>query len=677
MKSIKWLLLSIMVITASAFSQEAARTHDITYEDYLTQAFIQSCTASPDGKNIAYVEWRWDEQKDGRDRNLWVVDVKSKKNLRLTSDIGNETDPQWSPDGQTIYFIGHYEDKGAEDPPRDGSAQVWQIQVDGKELKPVTNVEDGIDDYQISADGSTLYYVVSKEHMIDDWKELRSEYKDDLEFGHGINNVSELWKLDMTTWRSEKIVDEKKYISYFDVSPDARRIAMVTDINDLLINHEGRSMMDVYDAKTGKVTTLEDKQWREEAPSPFGWIGDPAWSSDGRLLAFSVDFDGYPMKIFAAGFDDNGNIGIKELPRPDIVTSMGTLEWMPGKETVCFLGDFKARTHVYGIDYNTGANKNLTPGDVVIDGFNFAGNKGSLVTIQSELTYYDDLVLYDAKGKSVRLTNVNPQMDTWILPQISIVQWKGANGDMVEGILELPPDYKGDKKLPLIVNLHGGPTASEKYSFLFWIYGRTALAAKGYAVLCPNYRGSTGYGDKFLTDLVGRENDIEVTDILTGVDAMIERGIADGNRLGVMGWSNGGYLTNCLIASNRFKAASSGAGVLDMTMQWGEEDTPGHVINFTLGLPWENPDLYRKASPLYTLKSGIETAVLIHVGGSDERVPASQSKALHRALHYYIKSPCELVIYPGQGHGLSTYQYRLAKMVWDHAWFDKYLPVGE
>jgi dipeptidyl aminopeptidase/acylaminoacyl peptidase len=270
---------------------------------------------------------------------------------------------------------------------------------------------------------------------------------------------------------------------------------------------------------------------------------------------------------------------------------------------------------------------------------------------------------------------MNPQVDTWKLPQISLVTWKGANGDEVEGILELPPDYKeGDGPLPMIVELHGGPTDATKYRLRLWIYGRTLMAAKGYALLSPNYRGSTGYGDKFMTDLIGRENDIEVEDILTGVEAMIERGIADPEQIGVMGWSNGGFLTNAVITkSKRFKAASSGAGVLDMVIQWGTEDTPGHVVNYMNGaLPWDDPEHYRKSSPIYDLDQ-VTTPTIIHVGGSDARVPAAHSRALYRALRHYLDVPVELVVYPGEGHGLRKYENRKAKMEWDLAWFDKYL----
>ena len=234
---------------------------------------------------------------------------------------------------------------------------------------------------------------------------------------------------------------------------------------------------------------------------------------------------------------------------------------------------------------------------------------------------------------------------------------------------------RGDPPLPLVVEVHGGPSDATLLYLQYWIYGRTLFPALGYALLSPNYRGSTGYGDKFLTDLVGRENDIEVKDILAGVDAMIEKKLADPERLGVMGWSNGGFLTNCLITTTqRFKAASSGAGVIDQLIEWGLEDTPGHVINFNRGLPWERTEAYLKASPAYNLGK-VTTPTIIHVGEQDERVPAAHAKTLYRALKDYSKTPTVLLTYPNAGHGLMLSDHRKGKLEWDVKWFEKYLPV--
>ena len=394
-----------------------------------------------------------------------------------------------------------------------------------------------------------------------------------------------------------------------------------------------------------------------------------------------MGWDGYPNELFVAEWSGK-DVAVRKLKRPTDETSVGGgLHWRPSSRDLCFLAEKRARQHVGMIekvrDGSQGDYRVLTPGDIVVYAYGFS-EAGDLALVMSSPTHTPDVFIVEAPGDYRRLTDDNPQMANWKLPQISLVQWTGANGDEVEGVLELPygHDPKKDGPLPMVVELHGGPTASTRIGFRFWCYGRTIMPANGYALLSPNYRGSTGYGDKFMTELIGHENDIEVRDILAGVDAMIERGIADPERLGVMGWSNGGFLTNAVITHTpRFKAASSGAGIADMLIQWSIEDTPGHVINFMQGLPWQKPEAYQKASPIWNLDK-VKTPTLIHVGGADDRVPPAHSKAMFRGLHKYCDVPSMLLVYPGQGHGLARCSMRQAKMEWDLAWFKRYI-LGE
>lgn len=669
----RFLSLLILLLGSTGFAE---RTHDITVDDYFTQAYIAESRVSPDGKLAAYVELRWRDKSDGRAAELWTVAIPSGERRRLTFEDGGKSTPQWSPDSKWIYFAGRFKRDGEKGAPHDGSNQIWRVAADGSRLTPLTRVKDGIAAFELADDASALHYTVHKEHVIDEWRTLRNEFKKDVTFGHGIHQVSELRRLDLTSWREETLVDANRYIRYFAVAPKSGRIAMMTIEDELLINNEGRSRVDVYDPATREITTLPDKLWRADAPSPYGWLENPAWSSDGEMLAFSIGFDGYPAELFLARVAAGG-YGLSKLPRPKDVFAGGSLAWRPGGHELCFSGDHHARRSVYGLNIRKSgppAMREVTPGEAFVGSFSFSADGRSLVIEQNGDDFPSDIFHGEPGARKLkRLTTINPQVDSWKLPERSAIQWKGANGDPVEGILELPPGHDGKTKLPLIVQIHGGPTGATPNVFRYWIYGMTLHASHGYAVLSPNYRGSTGYGDKFLTGLIGRENDIEVEDILAGVDHLIRRGIADPERLGVTGWSNGGYLSNCLIATGRFRAASTGAGVFDMTIQWGEEDTPGHVINYLEGLPWEKPAEYQRTSPLYQLKPGNKTATLIHVGERDARVPASHSRSLHRAMKYYLDAPCELLIYPGAGHGLTKYRHRLAKLKWDVAWFEKYL----
>ena len=644
----------------------------VDIDDYFTQAFITDCETSPDGRSIAYVEHRWELPRESRNADIWVVDTETKEIRRLTFDSARDANPRWSPDGKHIYFTSSRK-RDSKEAPYNGKTQVWRVHVDSGQIFPVTRLEDGIKSFELSSDGKALYYSLSEKTDDDEWTALRKRH-DSVTYGRGKRATAQIWKLDLASWRAKKVVDEKRHINEFAVSPDQSRIAMITASDDLLITHEGQSQVRIYDLDTKMSSKVADDLWRTFEQDRHGWLQQPIWSRDGKRLAFRVAYDGYLAEMYCADIDKRD---VWQIKRPSGVSIFGgKMQWHD--DDVLFLGHSRARAHVYKAGDITqggqGRTEALTEGDVVVSDFSMS-ETGALTAVKADPQSSSDLFRVEGKRTFNRLTNTNPQVAEWKLPQISIVEWKGANGEKVEGILELPPDYKPSQgAIPTIVQLHGGPTSAAPFCFRFWPYGRTLLPSKGFALFIPNYRGSIGYGDKFQTDLIGRENDIEVEDITKGVDWLVDEGIADPEKLGVMGWSNGGFLTNALITkSNRFKAASSGAGVIDQTMQWGLEDTPGHVINFMSGkLPWEDVAAYRKASPLYGLGNAT-TPTLIHVGENDARVPAVHAKTLFRGLNHYGKAPTQLVIYPGAGHSPMTHPHRKAKMEWDVAWFERYL----
>jgi len=658
------------------------RDHVIEPADYFNQATIGAIELSPDGKRVAYVESRWGEGKEGRKRDLWCVIRKNRSVTRLTFDGFGASQPHWSPDGKWIYFAGHSERPGSEQPPYDGSTQIWRVSPGGGDLFPVTRIDGGIKTFTPAPDGRHLYYTVGEEVQDEEWRDLREEFSD-LEYGHGVGERDALWKLDLVGWRAAEILPAERVINELSLAPNGRHLAMITTEDEELIFVEGRSRVDILDLDSGEITQVTSQEWRADHPSPYGWLEDLAWSGDSAALAFSISYDGYAARIYVAEAQDHA-WPLRLIARPEPVDYSGDLRWRGDRRILCYRGENYGRIRVMAVaDVELGANGEtveLTPDDVVVSGYAFSANGKTLVTVFETTTQLNDIFELTRSGKYERLTTVNPQVERWILPQIEDIAWRSDDGTEVHGILELPAGYDAarDGPLPLIVELHGGPSSSTKYRLRMWIYGRALMAANGYALLSPNYRGSTGYGDTFLEQLIGRENDIEVADILSGLHHVIDQGIADPERIGVMGWSNGGYLTNCLItaAPEMFKAASSGASVLDMVIQWGTEDTPGHVINFVGGLPWEVAEHYKSASPLYQLDR-VQTPTLIHVGGADPRVPPAHSRALYRALRHYLNVPTELVVYPGEPHGLTTHENRLAKMEWDLAWFGKYLGLTE
>ena len=653
-----------------------ARTHDMQPEDCFTLTAVENIATSPDGTLAAYTENRWAEGKKGRTSDLWVVPVDGGPARRLTFDGFGGGGCAWSPDGRWLYFLGR--DKAGRDaPPHDGSTQAWRLSPDGGTPTPVTRCADGIDAFVLAPDGTSLYYTVSREKTDEEFGDLLGKF-DELRYGHGVRDLTEVRRLDLVTWRDEVALPATRVIHDLAIAPDGTRLALITTTDNEAIFNEGWSRVEIVDLAGGAVTEVTSQAWRDGHKSPYGWLEDLAWAPDGKALAFSISYDGYASDIWVA--EQSGqDWPLRKVARPDPVGYDGGLAWRGAGRTLCYRGESMARVHVMAVEGVAGGTQGrtveLTKGDLVVASFAFDRKGTTLAAVWETTTDANDVYAVTTPDKVRRLTRTNPQVDTWKLPQISHVSWTGEGGRTVWGILELPPGYeKGSGPLPAIVELHGGPTSSTRIGFRLWMYGRGLMPARGYALLNPNYRGSTGYGDAFLEELVGRENDVEVKDITAGVHWLVDQGLADPKRIGVMGWSNGGYLTDCMIAAepDMFAAASSGAGVLDQVIQWGIEDTPGHVINFMRGLPWQNPDAYRAASPLYRLDR-VKTPTIIHVGGNDPRVPVAHSRALYRALKHYLDVPVQLVEYPGEPHGLTTQRNRMAKMQWDLAWFDKYL----
>jgi dipeptidyl aminopeptidase/acylaminoacyl peptidase len=669
-------LLVLGSLTGAA--RPADRAHDVTPDDYFSLATVTQFAVSPDGLHVAYCEARWQQSTDDRKTDLWLVPTGEKPTpRRLTSDRANDRSPKWSADGKTIYFLGNRKREAEKKPPYDGSTQIWRITPDGGEPQAVTRVEGGVTGYDLAASASQLFYTTdASDAEADDFAGLRGKFGS-LEYGHGKRKVSEVWQLDLTTWRAEKAIADKRYIREFAVTRDGKRVAMISAADDTVICSEGESRVDVWE--DGKVTTPDTTSYRRGAATPYAWLESLAWTPDGKRFAFCAVFDGFPAEL-VVGTDREGTWEVAKVTRKGGVQVRGygtPLRWTADGVLVA-LAEKAGRVNAVAV--RARENELSPPREWrprVMYGIDTDAADKAGVALIATADRFPELFLLDGKGDPRRLTTLNPQAESWKLPTVKHVTWKAPDGTEVGGVLELPPGHKEGTKLPLVVAIHGGPTTSVTAELIFDSHnGRLYFSAAGYAVLCPNYRGSTGYGDKFVTDLIGRENDVEVNDIVAGIKSLIDQGIADPDRVAVMGWSNGGYLTNCLITRKdlpfKLAAASSGAGIVDTVAEWGFNDEPAYPRVFKKGLPWETPDIYRKTSPTYAL-GNVKAPTLIHVGGGDERCPPGHSRMLYRALKEYVGVPAELVVYPGEPHGLTKYANRKAKMEWDLAWFGKYV----
>ena len=675
----KILSICLFWLLALAVMPAAERTHDITIDDYFTLATVSELALSPDGRQVAYTESRWQKPDEGRQTSIWIVSTGPNPQPRRLGFEGSGVHSLcWSADNAHLYCLAKNKRAEEKEPPFDGTTQVWLVSLQGGDPAAVTAVAGGVEGMASAANEGLLFYAVEKSMVDeDDFIRLRARF-DKPQYGGGKRTVSEIWRLDLRSWRAEKIVDEKRYIRSFTATADGRRLAMISAFDDSVVKSEGESRLDIWEG--GRVSTPATSVYRAEASSPWAWLESPAWSADGQKIAFCAIFDGHPNEIFIGG-KSSGEWKMERLRRPGSVhvQGNGSLKWHASGQ-LFFMAVLSARTVVVPADAAVLESLAKAPlPDRIVSAFDIAANGKTGVYVMGQSQQFPEIYAGEFKPGAAlgRLTSLNPQTETWKLPRVKLITWKGNDGAAVEGILELPADYRPGTRLPLVVGLHGGPTSAVLSALDFNLsLGRTWLPARGYAVLCPNYRGSTGYGDQFLRDLNGRENEVDVADIAAGVQHLIREGIADPERIGVMGWSNGGYLTNCLITKKnlpfKLRAASSGAGIVDTVLEWGINDEPACHMALKKGLPWEVPDIYKSTSPTYGL-GNVTIPTLIHVGEKDERCPQGNSRMLYRALKEYLKVPTELIIYPGEPHGLRKMESRRAKMEWDLAWFEKYL----
>ncbi|MCZ6689821.1 MAG: S9 family peptidase [Planctomycetota bacterium] len=652
---------------------EEKRTHTVTLDDYFTVGYLSEVSASPDGKAAAFVLGRWQEELDRRNSDIWITGAEEAR--RLTWTDASERSVSWHPNGRELFFIRPHKKKD----------QVWRMPIDGGEARPITSAKEGVGGYRITHDGKSIFYTSREKATIGEWDWFKKKYEK-LTYGSGSWKLGRLWRQDLEgKGEPEKIAEGDYHIGSFDVTRDGNRIAFVKTPDPRLIRLEGWSEIMILDVTTKELTKVPDELWRAQAASPYGWLEGPDWSADGGALAFTVSWDGYPTEIFVAHTSGPGDLAVRQLPRPDgPEISGGTARWVGDSRDLLFHAQLRTRARVYrragisGPD-DQGSVAVVTPDSGHTDAFSVSADGGALFTAQTlpqlpQEIYVQTLPGGGAPSSPRRLTNLHPSVSTWILPETRVITWKGWNGDDVEGVLSLPAGYDGKEPLPTAVMIHGGPGSSSLSVFHYWLSSPVPLyTAKGWAVLRPNYRGSIGYGDKFHKELLGHKNDRDVADINAGIDWLIEQGIADPERLAVNGWSNGGSLTNWLVVSSpdRFKAAASGAGVADFLFQFGLEDTPGHVVNYSGGFPWEKWELMMKRSPLVHANL-VKTPVLFLVGSGDARVPAAHARAFHRSLTY-VGVPTELVVFPGEGHGLSKMKHRRAKIELELAWFEKYV----
>jgi dipeptidyl aminopeptidase/acylaminoacyl peptidase len=576
--------------------------------------------------------------------------------VKLTNGPDGDGNPLWAPDGSMIAFTSKRGD--------DKHAQIYVIRTDGGEASRLTEHPTGPGSPAWAPDGKSILFIAAEDDTADEKK--RKKAKDDIFAFEDHFKHRHLWRVTVGDRKTSRVTHGDYTVRGFRVSGDGSKIVHARAPSPSM-DDGPRSELWLMGADGTNAARLTTNDYNES---------NPELSPDKRHLLYLADSDGkgghyYNENLFvmpAAGGE--ARLLLAEMPH-----EVSSARWSKDGKSIYFTANTGVANHLFVVDLATEKLTQLTSGYFSLVGWDFqSGPEIHAVEVASP-TSPGEVHLLRVGAAPQQVTKVFADLAaTFNLPRTEVIRWPGADGVTVEGLLHYPIRYQAGKRYPLAVQTHGGPRSSDKLGSFSWARNIQVLATQGYAVLQPNYRGSTGYGDAFLRDMVGGYFRQSHLDVMTGVDQVIALGVADPERMVKLGWSAGGHMTNKIIThTNRFKAASSGAGAVNWVSMYGQSDTRTYRTPWFGGTPWQANaplDRYWEHSPIKDIAK-VTTPTLVLVGAEDERVPPPQSLELYRAL----KSngvPTRLYLAPREPHGWRELRHRLFKMNAELDWFAKY-----
>ena len=625
-------------------------------KQWLSMRSVGAPSIAPDGGTVAYPVTTADWENNRYDTEIWLARPGAEPFQVTFTEKESSTNPRWSPDSRWIGFLA---DRG------DGR-QIYLIRAAGGEARRLTSVKGGINDFAWAPDGSRIAFtstgpesdeVVARRKMFGDYAVENEDFR-----------LTRLWLVAADTGVPIPVataLPTPGNVGGFAWSPDSRRIAFAHTPSPLL-SVGGLADISVIDLASTVVRPLVT------GPGPDT---DPVWSPDGMRVLFStaagdttghyyrnsrlavVSASGGPVAILTSTFDENP----------------GSAVWLPSG--IRFLAAQGTAQRLFSLNPVTGATRALLATPDVVRGVSFSRDGSALAFIGESATTLPEIYRAAVAGTAppARLTNMTAQTTGWALGSREVVSWASTDGARIEGVLYKPAGYDPSRRYPLLVAIHGGPTGISRPVLGYGsVYPITQFLAKGAVVLMPNYRGSAGYGEKFRSLNVRNLGVGDAWDVLSGVDSLVARGIADSTRMGSMGWSQGGYISAFLTTtSSRFRAISVGAGISDWMTYYVSTDIHPFTRQYLQATPWSDPEIYAKTSPITYVKQA-RTPTLIQHGELDRRVPIANAYELYQALQD-VGVPSRLIVYKGFGHGISKPKEQLAATWHNWEWFSKYV----
>ncbi len=599
-------LLPILILSISVqpvMAQEEEQTADRwTPELSMQYKTIQGTAMSPDGDLIAYVvrEPVMEGEKSEYLSHIWVVSADGETNIQYTQGEKSAGSPSFSTDGEYLAFTSS----------RSGKSQIWIMRVRGGEAAQLTDVENGVGSYRWSPDGTRIAYT-RRNPETEEEKKNKKEKRDvilvDQNFKYSHLYTITLAENDDGEHVTVRLTAGEFHVQQFDWSPDGKTIVFAHQ-PDPRVNTGGVDVdISTVPADSGAVTPL------------VAWPGadrSPRYSPDGTWIAF-VSHGGSPQRI---GLGDvfvvpaSGGAPRQLAETPDRGASM--LGWSSDGKNVFVMEAVRTTRHVLAVPLDGSAPRMVTSGDGVLRAVSFDRSATHMA-----FTYQEPETPVDVYSSAVRrfqltkLTSIHADVPKPPMGRTELVAWTSQDGLAIEGLLTYPVDYRAGQAYPLILNIHGGPAGVYSRSFTGSgsAYMLQYFAQNGFAVLRPNPRGSSGYGKEFRYANFRDWGYGDYEDLMSGVDRAIEIGVAHPDSLVVMGWSYGGYMTSFVVTrTNRFKAASMGAGLPNLVSMVSTTDIPDYLVAHMGSEFWEDYDIYEKHSAIYRIKNVTTPTQVIH-----------------------------------------------------------------